>query len=62
MRPNEYVLMERCVEEGINLGWNRAHKHTDTPDEHQIKDAIHNAIMLHISENWIFDEVYDETV
>jgi hypothetical protein len=32
MKAKEYNLITQCVETGVMLGWNRAHKHTDTPD------------------------------
>lgn len=48
-----YPLLERAVEEGIALGWNRAHKHADTPNEARIKEEIERAIMSELSE--LFD-------
>jgi hypothetical protein len=44
MKPRLMPAMERCIEDGITLGWNRAHKHTDTPTEAQIKASIEDAI------------------
>ena len=53
---NVYKILSDCVERGIDGGWNRAHKHTDTPSEEVIKREIENYIMLEISENFIFPE------
>jgi hypothetical protein len=33
MKPDAYKLLMQCIETGIELGWRRAHKHNDTPDE-----------------------------
>ena len=45
MKVKMYPLIEQIVEQGINAGWNRAHKHTDTPDEETIKNCIEQNIM-----------------
>jgi hypothetical protein len=47
MKPKFYPLLQQCVENGIVRGWNRAHKHTDTPD------------ILHV-QTQIFDEIFSE--
>tara|TARA_R110000824_G_scaffold17114_6_gene69945 strand:- start:4221 stop:4415 length:195 start_codon:yes stop_codon:yes gene_type:complete len=45
MKVKMYPLLEQIVEQGIDAGWNRAHKHTDTPDEETIKNCIEQYIM-----------------
>lgn len=60
MRPRFLNLLESCVDNGITLGYNRAHKHTDTPEEHQVKEAIYNAIMHEIHEWFEFPEMYKD--
>jgi hypothetical protein len=45
-----YPLIDETVENGVDYGWNRAHKHTDTPSEEVIKDAIHQAVMSALCE------------
>ncbi len=57
MRPDAYKLLEMCVENGVNLGYNRAFKHNDDPSEEVIKDYIQTAIMAEISEWFTFDDV-----
>ncbi len=54
MKPNMYKLVSNCVDNGVNYGWNRAHKHTDSPSEAQIKDEIYNAVMNEICEWFVF--------
>jgi hypothetical protein len=56
MKPNTYVILQDCLEKGISAGWYRAHKHTDTPGEETIKEKIEEAILLEISNYFIFDE------
>lgn len=50
LRINFGEVIERAVEEGINYGWNRAHKHTDEPDELLIKQQMLQAVMNSIYE------------
>ena len=42
MKVNEYLVMTECVENGVNRGYNRAFKHTETPSEDAIKESIYN--------------------
>lgn len=56
MRVRAYDVLQQAVEAGVNYGWNRAHKHTDTPDAEAIKDAIFNAITSEICDWFDFDE------
>jgi len=56
LKVNTYAVLEECIEIGINMGWNRAHKHTDTPNEEQLKEEIERYILLQISEKFKFDD------
>jgi hypothetical protein len=49
---NLYRLIERAVEDGVAYGWNRAHKHTDTPDPAYVKEQISQAVMNAVCE-WL---------
>ena len=55
MRIKMYELIERIVEQGTEAGYNRAHKHTDTPDEATIKQCIERYIMQHFDDYFVFD-------
>ena len=56
MQVKMYQLIERLVEEGIEAGWQYAHKHTDSPIEETIKDCIEQYIMLGFDETFEFDK------
>ncbi len=56
MTPKDYRLLVRCVEEGVQYGYNRAHKHTDSPSEDLLKTNIEDAVLAEIGEWFDFDE------
>ena len=56
MKPDAYKILMQCVETGIELGWRRAHKHNDEPDEVAIKIAIETAIQNEICEWFNFED------
>ena len=56
LRPKTYRVLEQAVEEGILLGWNRAHKHDDHPHEDNVKNVILANVMSTISEWFYFDD------
>jgi hypothetical protein len=53
MKPNIRTILTLAIERGIDWGWSRAHKYTDTPDESRIKESIETEIWNEI------DEVFD---
>ena len=61
MKVKERAIFADCIERGISYGWNRAHKHTDTPSELTIKNAIYDGIMLMVDECFTFDDFVNET-
>jgi len=54
MRVKIYQLIQKIVEVGTEAGYNRAHKHTDTPDAELIKYHIQEYIMNGFDENFTF--------
>lgn len=57
MKPNMWRLISECVENGVRVGYARAHKHSDDPGENVIKHEIEEAIMNEIGDYFLFDEV-----
>lgn len=55
MKVNEYQVMRDCIEAGISLGWERAHKHTDIPSPERIQVCIEDAIMLQLAEYFFYE-------
>jgi hypothetical protein len=53
---SEYAILSECIDRGINLGWNRAHKHVEDPSEEVIKNAIYDAVTSEITEYFSFEE------
>ena len=45
-----YNVLYRAVSEGVNYGWQRAHKHQDDPDVSDIKEHIISNIMNSLDE------------
>lgn len=60
MRPREYVILRECVENGVQRGWAKAHKHADNPTPGHIQSAIETAVLDEIHEYFIFEEMNDE--
>ncbi len=62
MKAKEYNLIAQCVENGVMLGWNRAHKHIDDPDPQHIREQIERAVLSEICEWFDFEDVKNEEV
>ena len=56
MRVRAYDVLRRAIEEGVEYGWRRAHKHTGTPDEETIKEQIVTGILNEVCEIFDFEE------
>lgn len=50
-----YNILSDAIEVGIEAGYNRAHKHTDTPSKALITQEIHRFIMLQLVDVIDFD-------
>jgi len=55
MKVKMYKLIQEIVESGIDAGYLRAHKHTDTPIEETIKHCIEQYIMQGFDEHFTFE-------
>jgi len=44
MKPRYEVVLEACIESGIEMGVRRAFKHTDEPRERHIIDCVIRAV------------------
>ncbi len=60
MRPKFYQLLVQCVEDGIEYGYNRAHKHMDNPPADVIKTNIEDGVLNAISEWFTFEDDYKD--
>lgn len=56
VRVNAYRVIADAVWSGIGWGWQHAHKHTDQPGEHHIKERLYNDIMDELCEVLEFDD------
>ena len=56
LKPKTYNLLVRCIEDGVRLGVARAHKHTDSPTQEQLYDALENALINEICEWFYLDD------
>jgi len=55
MKVKMYKLIQEIVESGVDAGYLRAHKHTDTPIEETIKHCIEQYIMNGFDEHFTFE-------
>ena len=52
-----YSIIQRAVEEGIEMGYNRAYKYTDTPTRDIMVENLEREIMNSLSEVIDFEDV-----
>lgn len=50
LKPKTYLMLERCVEEGVEYGLGRAYKHDDDPPHEVISEHIQREVMNQICE------------
>ena len=56
MKAKTRVILEECIEHGLQAGIERAHKHTDTPKKITLMHEITNYIWLEIDEHFTFED------
>lgn len=55
MKPKFKVILEDAIEEGIRMGYHRAHKHNESPSEDHILEIIETTIWGKLYEYFDFD-------
>jgi len=60
MKPKIEIVLDDCFENGLSLGWNKAHKYVDDPTEEQIKAYMKHAIWDEIYERFDFEDKMNE--
>ena len=58
IKVRTYSLVCDAVLGGVESGWRRAHKHTNTPDEETIKSTIYDAVTCALSDTLDFGDDY----
>ena len=56
MKPKFRRVLETALEEGVRLGYNRAHKHIQNPHDNVIVDSVVENVMLCLDEWFDFEE------
>ena len=56
MKPKIRPILELCIDEGVRVGYRRAHKHTEEPSESWVIETIENEIMNCIDFYFDFEE------
>jgi len=56
LKPKVYPLLCDAIDVGVLRGYSRAHKHTDTPTEQHIHDAIYQAVLEEILDRFTIDQ------
>jgi len=58
MKPNINKIIEMCVQNGIEEGWTKSHKHLDNPSPATIKCNISHKIMEELYEYFSFGDEF----
>lgn len=56
MKPKIRPILEMCISEGTLIGYRRAYKHTEQPNEDWVIETINNEIMNVIDLYFDFEE------
>lgn len=56
MKPDIYRILAMAVRDGASIGYYRAHKHNENPDEERVIDAIEEATMAQICQWFKFED------
>jgi hypothetical protein len=56
MKPKIRVILEDCIERGIERGYRLAFKHSESPLPENIQVTVYSAVMNEISEYFSFED------
>jgi hypothetical protein len=56
MKPNIRALLEQCIGQGTQVGYQFAHKHTVDPTPEHLRSCIERAIWVEIDEFFTFED------
>lgn len=56
VKLDAYKIISESIESSVEFGWNRAHKHVDSPTPDHIKQEIIRSVMNDLCEILKFDE------
>ena len=56
MKPNIRLILQDAIERGVDRGYKRAFKHTDSPSEAGILQSIEDAVWMEIDTYFDFTE------
>jgi len=56
VKPKYHVILEMAIEQGVQRGWRRAHKHVEQPSENAIFDHISDEVMSAITDYFTFED------
>jgi hypothetical protein len=57
MKPDTYRILQMAVRDGAAIGYRRAFKHNDDPDEDFIIQKIEDAVMAQVCEWFKFEDI-----
>ena len=60
MTPKTIPVLDQCIETGIQLGWQRAHKHTPNPSQDEIHTQIYQAVWAELDAWFNFEDQPNE--
>lgn len=59
MKINAYTVISERIDQGVKVGYRRAFKYTEHPDEDYVIETIANEVLNALSEVIIWDDVGD---
>jgi len=57
MKPDEYKVLQMAIQDGVAIGYRRAFKYNENPDEDAVIDRIQQEVMTQVCEWFKFQDV-----